>query len=185
MLLYRVFPYVGTAKAGQAGHPLYLHPDQGAGRWDNRSAYLAMYVASQPEGAIGETFAHLATWRASMLQFPAVPGAVRSLGVYEVDEEALPLLELDDPKTLVARAIRPSEVVIRNRPHTQALALAVFNEHKWSGISWWSMHRPQWQLHVLFGASMVTVRDVQPLAKNPHLFAAAGRLAKVVRDDLR
>lgn len=185
MFVYRVFPHLGSARsASEPGHPGYLHPDQGFGRWDNRDRYLTMYLATTEEAAIGETFADRARWKTTMLAAPAVPGAVRRLGVYAFDEEATPLLDLDDPKALAARAIRPSEVVRRNRPHTQSLARAIHDEGVWAGLSWWSMHRPQWTLVALFGSDAVSLVDVVDLTGHRALVSAGTRLGKVVDDDL-
>lgn len=214
MFIYRVFPYLPGAKPGQPGSVSYIHPDQGAGRWDNPQLYRAMYVAADSVGAIGETFGHITNWTSAMLINPSLPGARRSLGVYRFDEERWPLLDLDDPKVLVQRSIRPSEVVMRNRPRSQALARDIFLDEKWSGISWWSIHRPQWVLHVLFDtrnvgsvstASRSTDQpalhgertgdlfetgicepvDVLDLQGHPALFEAAERLAKPVDASLK
>lgn len=184
MLLYRVFPHLASAGVGDPGHPSFVHPDQGAGRWDNPDLYRALYVATTAEAAIGETFAHLGYWRRAMLDFPSIPDSQRDLVVYELDEENEPVLDLDDPKALVTRALRPSEVVVRNRPHTQQIARLVFEERRWSGLSWWSMHRPQWALRAMFGTDAVRVVEVEPLVGHAALASAGSRLAKVVDQDL-
>lgn len=183
-MLYRVFPHVPSAGVDQPGHPTYVHHDQGSGRWDNPDLYRALYVATTAEGAIGEAFAHLSRWRSSMLDFPSVAGSRRDLVTYELDEESEPILDLDDPRSLLDRAIRPSEVVFRNRPHTQQIARDVFGEGKWSGLGWWSMHRPQWALRVLFGAGAVQMAEVESLSGHAALVAAGSRLAKVMDPDL-
>lgn len=185
MIVYRVFPWLPSAAPGAVGHPTYVHAAQNSGRWDNADRYAAFYCAATADGAVGETFAHLSRWSAAMLPFPALPGARRALGIYEIDEERHPILDLDDPKALMARALRPSEVVMRNRPHSQAIALAIFEERTWSGIGWWSMHRPQWALRVLFGTAAVTTIDVQPLTGSAAIASAGRLLAKVVDPDLQ
>lgn len=184
MFVYRVFPHLASAPIGTAGHPKYVHPAQGAGRWDNPDQYLAFYVATTAEGAIGETFAHLSTWGADMLEFPALPGARRALGIYQFDEEKYPILDLDDPKELIGRSIRPSEVVMRTRPHSQKIARKVWDEKSWAGIGWWSMHRPQWQLRVLFDSAITEVINVEDLVGHPALHEAGARLARVINADL-
>ena len=184
MLLYRIFPHLLSAKPGEPGHPLYVHPDQGTGRWDNADLYQAMYLAQTPSGAIGESFAHLTEWSRLMLTFPTIPGALRSLGVYRLDEEAHPLLDLDDAATLLARVLRPTDIVIRNRPRTQQIGRGVHSEGRWSGLSWWSMHRPQWTLYVLWNLGQLAVQEVQPLPGHPALADAADLLAKDVAQDL-
>ncbi len=149
MLLYRVFPYLASASAGQPGHPLYVHPAQGAGRFDNPSHYLAWYMAAEAVSAIGESFAHLSEWRDEMFEFPHIPGSRRALGIYDLPDD-LPYVDLDDPQRLVELGVRPSQVVERNRPYTQALAFRIYSEAKYKGLRWWSFHRPQWRVYCLW-----------------------------------
>jgi hypothetical protein len=184
VLVYRVFPHLPAAGPDEPGHPLYVHPDQGTGRWDNADLYRAMYVAASASGAIGEAFANLSTWSRAMLPFPSIMGSSRSIGVYRVDEERHPFLNLDDARVLLDRALRPTDVVIRNRPRTQQLARAVHAEVRWAGMSWWSMHRPQWTLHVLWDGTALTVEGVESLSGHPGLLDAARLLAKRVDADI-
>jgi RES domain len=180
VLLYRVFPFLAAATADDAGHPLYVHAaDQGRGRWDNPSLYVTMYLSTSPEAAIGETFGNLARWTPKMLAYPALPGSARSLGTFEFDEEKHPLLDLDDPNVLYQRGIRPTHVVIRNRPRTQRIAAGVFAEGLWSGIQWWSYHRPQWTAVALWDLSRLTVAEVDDISVHPALEAAGRRLSKL------
>jgi hypothetical protein len=120
LLLYRVFPHVPWAPEHEPGHPLYVSPGQGKGRWDNPSLSLVRYLSHSPVAAIGEAFGHLATWAPEMLFMPATPGAMRRLGTYRLDETANPLLDLDDARALFDRALRPTHVVIRDRTRTLA-----------------------------------------------------------------
>ena len=184
MLIYRVFPHRADARHGEAGHPLYVHPDQGPGRWDNPDLYRALYVAATASGAIGETFAHLSTWSKAMLPVPTIDGAERALGVYSVHEEVLPLLDFDDPRSLLDRGLRPTDIVVRNRPRTQQIARNVFNEQKWSGLSWWSMHRPQWALHVLWRLDDITLEGIERLGRHAALRDAGNLLAKKLDPDV-
>ena len=75
-----------------ADHRLYLHPVQGKGRWDNPALYLTRYMATRPEAAVGESFADLSTRSPSMLAVPSLPGSVRRLGTYRLDETTNPRL---------------------------------------------------------------------------------------------
>lgn len=184
MLLYRVFPYIPGAPPGAPGHPLYVNPDQGQGRWDNPTRYLAMYAAATPSGAVGETFAGLSEWNAAMLPFPSLPGSVRGLGTYVIDEEQHPVLDLDSAKVLLKRGLRPTDVVIRNRPRTQQIARDAFNENAWSGLSWWSMHRPQWGLFVYWNLDTVQVERVEALPGHAAVSDAARLLGKRLAPDL-
>jgi hypothetical protein len=178
VLLYRVFPYLNEAPAGRPGHPLYVNPAQGRGRWDNPSLYRCRYLATTPEAAIGETFGNLFKWSPAMLAVPALPGSQRRLGIYRLDEEINPLVDLDDPHVLAERSIRPTHVVIRNRPRTQEIAGRIYQEGRWSGIQWWSYHRPQWTLVVMWEADNLTVEGVELIAGHAALEDAALTLAK-------
>lgn len=179
MLLYRVFPYLAAAEPVEPGHPLNVQGRyQGMGRWDNPTLYTVMYLSATAEAAVGETFGGLATWSPAMLRFPQIAGSVKSLGTFELDEEAHPLLELDDASELARRGIRPTHVVIRNRPRTQQIAANIFNEGRWTGIGWWSYHRPQWTAVALWDSSGLAIRRVEGLRGHPALEAAARTLSK-------
>lgn len=185
MLVYRVFPHRPDAGTDEPGHPLYVHADQGHGRWDNPDLYRAWYCASSASGAIGETFAHLSTWSHAMLPFPLIDGSRRRLGVYSLNEEMHPLLDLDDARALLDRSLRPTDIVKRIRPRTQSIARSAFGEGRWRGISWWSLHRPQWILHALWSFADVALEEVEDLAAHPGLRDAGLLLAKDVAPDLR
>lgn len=144
-----------------------------------------MYVASSPSAAIGETFANLTVWTRAMLPVPTLPGAARSLATYLLDEEAHPFLNLDDAKTLLGRGLRPTDVVVRNRPRTQRIARDVHAEGRWAALTWWSMHRPQWILHVLWKLDGLDVHRIETLPGHPGLLDAADRLAKRLDTDMR
>jgi len=179
VLLYRVFPYLPSAKKGEPGHPLYVHPGQGKGRWDNPAWYLAWYVAHEPTSAVGEVFADLAIWRDDMFPFPQIPGAQRALGVYRLADD-LPYVDLDDAQTLVERKMRPSQVIERNRPYTQGKALEIYQEKQGNGIRWWSFHRPQWRVWCLWDIDP-ECEDVQELdVSHVAVRDAASTLAKPI-----
>jgi len=120
-----------------------------------------------------------------MLPVPTLPGAARSLASYVLDEEAHPLLNLDDAKTLLDRGLRPTDVVVRNRPRTQRIAREVHAEGKWAGLTWWSMHRPQWTLHVLWEVDGLTFHRVEGLVSHPGLTDAGDLLAKHLDPNMR
>jgi RES domain-containing protein len=181
LLLYRVFPYLEGVAADEPGHALYVHPRQGSGRWDNPGRYLARYLATSPVSAIGEAFAHLKIWTPAMLRRPDLSGSERRIGVYQFDDTISPLLDLDDASVLLERHLRPTDVVIRNRAKTQQIAAQVFDEGRWAGIEWWSYHRPQWSLVVLWAAPNLTVRSVERLPGHAALDEAANSLLRVRR----
>jgi len=80
---------------------------------------------------------------------------------------------------LAERCIRPTDVVVRNRPRTQEIAAGIYNERKWSGIRWWSYHRPQWSLVALWTADKLTVVSVDPIGGQAGLEVASTVLAKL------
>lgn len=180
MLIYRVFPYLASAGAGQPGHPLYVHTPQTSGRWDNDSLYKLGYFAETASGAIGETFQGLGVWNDEMLVLPALPGAVKSLAILTVDEETAPLLDLDDPIELSDRSLRPTQVVNRNRPKTQKVAERVYAEATFCGIRWWSMHRPQWMLQARWNLRGIKLNDVVSIPGHPATADAADLLVRDV-----
>ncbi|MGH7918514.1 MAG: RES domain-containing protein [Candidatus Dormibacteraceae bacterium] len=149
MLVYRVFPHQRSAAAGEPGHPDYLSKPQGKGRLDNPRHYDTWYFALTPEAAVGEVFGDLTLWADDMFEFPALAGARRALGVFELPDD-VSLLDLDDARALLDRGLRPTQVIARNRAATQGWALGIFNERddlggqRWAGVRWWSYHRPHW-----------------------------------------
>ncbi len=184
MLLYRVVPYLASATPGEPGHPSYLHRPQGRGRLDNPSEYDCWYLSEQEAGAVGEVFADLLSWTDDMFAAPYLPGATRALATYEITDDT-PLLELDDARNLLARSLRPTQVIERNRPATQAWALNIYNERNpgtgarlWAGVRWWSHHRPQWRVMGIWGVTPTSLR-VDPLnLGHPAVIDAARVLAK-------
>lgn len=143
MLLYRVFPHLPGARAGQPGHATFVPRPQGRGRIDNPAHYDAWYFGFSPETAIGETFGDLPAWSEEMFAVPGLPGSRRALAVAELDDDRR-LLNMDDPNALLHLGLTPTQVITRNRQTTQAWALAAFREGHWAGLRWWSFHRPEW-----------------------------------------
>jgi len=149
LIVYRVFPHLASAPPGEPGHPLYEHYPQRGSRIDHPDYYV-WYLSRFAEAACGETFGNFAQWAASMLQFPALPGSRRALGVFSLPDD-LRVLDLDDPMQLVRLGLRPTQVVVRNLPVTQAWGHRIWSEidshtgdHRWQAVSWWSYHRPVW-----------------------------------------
>jgi len=105
-------------------------------------------------------------------------------GVYRLDEEAHPFLDLDDagvlldakpptdrrghPELATDTADRPCGA--RRRRVGRALLVV--------------MHRPQWTLHVLWSHADLTVEGVEPLAGHPGLLDAGRLLAKRLQADV-
>lgn len=152
-------------------HPLHVPVHrQGLGRFDNPARYAALYVSRTDVAAVGETFANLAVWPTEEITRTR-EDRPRCLVTYTLPD-ATRLLDLDDPHVLVDLAIRPSDVVRRNRSHTQELAARIWQTHHTTGISgleWWSYWRPEWRVAVLWSKTRriafpaMRTLDVEPL----------------------
>ncbi len=138
--------------SSQPFHPLYIPLDrQGQGRFDNPHLYAALYASTSAQGAIGETFGNLSRWPATEVEREKC-GQPRCLVRYDLPDGEV-VRDLDDPLVLTELGIRPSDVVRRNRDHTQEVANAVWQTHattKVRGFSWWSYWRPEWTMVVLW-----------------------------------
>lgn len=152
MLVYRVFPYLSTAAAGEPGHPLYEHRPQRIGRIDHPD-YHVWYVGRRPEVAAGEAFGNLSVWEPSMFDVPFLPEGRRALAVLQLPDD-LRLLDLDDPRVLVELSLRPTQIVTRNLAVTQEWGHRIWQESdphdaaqsRWQAVQWWSYHHPPWEV---------------------------------------
>jgi hypothetical protein len=134
-------------------------------------------MAAEAASAVGESFAELSEWRDEMFDFPHIPGSRRALGTYDLPDD-LPYVDLDDPQRLVQLGVRPSQVVARDRPYTQALALRIYAEGRYNGIRWWSFHRPQWRVYCLWEIEPRVVRIETLTLAHIAVASAARTLAK-------
>ena len=183
MIVYRVAPVVDGVPSHAPGGPLYVHPNQGGGRWDNPDRYLVLYVARHAEAAVAETFGNLARWGPAMLHHPVLD-TTRALIAYDLPDTTR-LADLDDPHLLVELSTRPSRVVTRNRATTQALAARIHatagrgpGGRRWAGIRWWSYWSPEWPTIALWDRDGLTVQRVEPLAtQHAAVLAAADHLS--------
>lgn len=189
MLVYRVFSHDPDALSGEPGHWNFLYLSaQGRFRLDNTDLYHSWYFSATPEAAIGESFGDLSTWSDGMFETPYLRGGRRVLGVFEIPDDTA-LLDLDNAHHLAARALRPTEVISRVRPATQAWARSIFKEadargkRLWRGVRWWSYHRPHWTIFGIWiapGEPLIhTLFDVEPLsAMHPAIRSAQSTLAR-------
>jgi hypothetical protein len=156
--LYRVFPWLDQAAAGQPGHPLYRPRVQGAGRVDNPENYRVLYASDSPIGAIAEAFGNHSVWTEDLFIIPSLPGALRALATFEA--RRVKTLNLDDAQALLDRGLRPSDVVTRDRSRSRSWALLVFGERKWDGVRWWSHQDPDRGAYGLWRTSDLRVLDI-------------------------
>jgi hypothetical protein len=162
--LHRCFAWDRRAAATASGGGLWIPREfQGDGRHDNPDRYGCLYLSSDAGAAIVE---QLARFRGNVL----VPGMLRrrglplALATLELEERAR-LVDLDDPRVLAARDLRPSQVATRQRTLTQPQALAI-HESGADGIRWWSTFESLWGNVTLFdrAAKRLRLADVSALS---------------------
>lgn len=162
--LFRVLPYRPDARTGEPGHPATtLRSLQGGGRLDNPDLYSTTYLSASPSGAIAERFGRRDPWDPSMLAAP-FGGPLASFALVHFRLRTDDVLDLDDPRALLERDLRPSRVVLTDREVTQAWAREIYLEGAWAGVSWWSRWEARWtSTGVWAGADLSVVEDPVPL----------------------
>lgn len=141
------------------GHPLYVHPRQGAGRVDDpEHEYLVRYVATDEVGCVAEAFGDFAVWTPALLVAPPrLPDAYRAIVEYVV---AATVCDLDDPKQLAEFDLRPSDVVTPDRARSQRWARQIYETGQFDGVSWWSRRDARWTCTALWRAERIDVARV-------------------------
>ena len=157
MRLWRVFPWDAEAVPGSRGHPLWIPRTlQGAGRHDNPELYGVMYLSEHPTAAVAETIAHL---RGQVLDDADLERGGLRLALSGVDAAIEGRLwDLDDPRVLLERRLRPSVVATRVRQKTRAWAADLFRARpRRDGIRWWSTLEATWMHVTLFHRALPRV----------------------------
>ena len=173
--LYRVFPWFPEARPGEEGHPLYSRRSRRS-RIDNPDLYSVLYVSDHPAGAIAEMFAHLWMWSEEMFAVPKMPGARRALVELEAE---VTITDLDEPRVIVARQLRPSVVASSDRAVTQAWARRIYERDGSDGIRWWSVKDARWGTVGIWSLEKVSVASVVPLdGSHPAVREAARVLSR-------
>lgn len=180
--LYRVFPFLANAPHDEPGGPLHI-PPSGGGRLDNPDLFSVLYLGDSAAGAVAEAFGRFPEWTPAMLPGPAaLPGSIRALARYRLRDESL-LCDLDDPRQLLALALRPSDVVSRDYTRTRAWARRIYLQRAWAGARWWSYYDPRWASVGLWATAGLTLKHFEPLGiDHPALLEAGGIiLRRIVR----
>jgi RES domain-containing protein len=147
-MLFRIFPPLPAAGRADAGGPLYVpRTHQGRGRHDNPDAYGALYLSRTAVASVAELLLPLRT-QPLVSRHLTAEGFPYALATID-DDELGDLLDLDDPRNLLARSWRPSGVATRDREVTQPIALAVYQEGV-EGFEWWSTVEASWINVTLF-----------------------------------
>jgi hypothetical protein len=179
-----VLSFTDGAPPSEPGGLLYV-PPQSAGRVDNPADYATLYVGDSPAGVCAEVFnrgKYRTEWVPEMFRgLPVWPASRRVLAWYDLDD-AVPICNLDDPAHLTARGMRPSDVITRDYTRSQTWALAIFKEHRWAGVSWWSFHDSRWASIGLWDRRAVTNFGFEELTiDSPAIVEAAAVLSIRIR----
>lgn len=181
--LYRVLPYLASARAGAPGHPSYAPRSTGRNRVDNPGLYEVLYLGDSAAGAVAEAFGTLRTWDSGLFRgIPSLPGSVRALVTYDLDDAAR-LRDLDDARALLELDLRPSQVVTRERGVTQGWAARIFEQRRFAGVRWWSYYDPRWGSYGIWDTTGLRVRraDILDSLDHPAVVEAADVLCRVIR----
>lgn len=180
MRLWRALPLDRSAKATEVGGALWFpRLQQGGGRHDNPDLYGCLYVAEEAVSAVAEL---LAPFRGTGRLLPSMLvryGKPLALTAIEL-EDGVTVVDLDDPSTLIATGLRPSQVATRKRTATQRQAADVHESHPETvAIRWWSTLESSWINWTLFdrAAAALDVAGVEDLTLNhPVVLEAADLL---------
>jgi RES domain-containing protein len=179
-VLYRVFSLRSDAAPDDHGALSVARERQAAGRHDNPDRFGALYASRSPESAVAE---RIQAFRGRELTDEALrraDGRRLALGAIDDDELSDQLVDLDDPRQLARRRLRPSQVATSDRSVTQPIAAALFDEGI-PGFLWWSALEASWANATLFlerAAPMLRL-DGDPevlFLEHPAVIRAAERL---------
>lgn len=118
---------------------------QGAGRHDNADLYTALYCSTDKIACVSEAIQNFTSLTDDNL-FRA--GKRLHLAQFALPE-GRKIVNADDPRVLVERALRPSVVATRNRSVTQPIARTVYEAGE-DGLLWWSTIESSWINATLF-----------------------------------
>ena len=158
MTLYRCFAWNAAARETEPDGALWFpRPFQGEGRHDNPQTYGCLYLADRAVSCVAEQLAPFRGQRliASLLRRRGLPLALARI---ELDD-AVPLIDLDDPAVLRRERLRPSRVATGDRAITQPQALALYRGHPdAAGLRWWSRWEAMWMNVTLFDRAQPSLR---------------------------
>jgi hypothetical protein len=157
VILWRVLPWDPSARPAAPGGPLWFpRPFQGTGRHDRPARYGCLYVTEHAVSAVAEA---LAPFRGTGDMGPELLvrlGRPLALAELELDDHA-PVADLDDPRTLLAEELRPSQVATSRRAVTQGYAERLFDAGA-AGLRWWSTLESGWINVTLFDPAQPLLR---------------------------
>lgn len=155
---------------------------QGGGRHDNPDLYGCLYVTEEAVSAVAEL---LAPFRGTGKLLPSMLvryGKPLALAALEL-EDGVTVVDLDDPSTLIATDLRPSQVATRRRAVTQGQAAWVYESHPEAvAIRWWSTLESSWINWTLFDraeAALSLGEVVELTVEHPVVLEAADLLGLI------
>lgn len=166
-MLYRLFPFDPDAQPTYEGGPFFVpRAFQGDGRHDNPDDYGVMYASKSLVSVVAE---RLQRFR----DRPITDALLRwerglPYAVVRIDDGRLsPLVDLDDPRILAERELRPSRVATEERETTQTIARSIHAEGH-EGFEWWSTIEASWINVTLFAeralSKLSVAADPEPLS---------------------
>jgi hypothetical protein len=175
-VLFRVFPWRPDAEPADPGGALFVpRGEQGAGRHDNPDHYGAVYLSRSRIAPIAESLRAFRRHEGAGFDL-VVEGGRLAVASLDDSELAGGLLDLDDPRELLARELRPSGVATRQRDLTQEIALSLFAEDV-DGFEWWSTIEGSWINVTLFAersiGSLQVIGEPEPLTLEHPVVAEA------------
>jgi len=142
---WRVFPWDPAAQPGEPFSSSYIHPSQGAGRFDIPGK-LVVYLAETAVHAVAEK---LQRFRGQRLDLKDLIESGKALALVECQLGKLKLADLCDASVLVKYGIRPDVLASRELAKTQAVASALLKEG-FAALRWWSALSGDWHTIVVF-----------------------------------
>lgn len=181
-MLYRVTRVHPAASAREFGGALHVpRAKQGRGRHDNPDLYGVLYASRSPISAVAE---RIIRFRGAVLDDADLrhpDGSFDTLLAIDVERVA-PIVDLDEPREMVRRGLRPSTVATRARTPTQELAHAIYDEGG-PGFAWWSTIEASWSNVTLFaeraGSSVRVAMKPTPLTVDHPAVAEAAEFTGV------
>lgn len=179
-MLYRVFPLLPGAAPTEEGGALFVPRSvQGSSRHDDPGRYGALYASRTPDSAVAERVQGYRGRVLSDAYLTRPDGRPHALAT--IDDSALrDLVDLDDPRELARRNLRPSRVATGDRIVTQALARALFDEGR-PGFSWWSTLEASWINVTLFAERAV---PLMAIVREPEVLSVRLPVVRRVADRL-
>jgi hypothetical protein len=178
MIFYRVFSWDGSSQGRNEGGPLYVPKSrQGSGRHDNPELYGAVYCSMDPVACIAEALQPFRNQSVEERDLRRRPRSNLALVQLQFDDR-LPICDLDEPKELSRRRLRPSRVATLDRRLTQEVAAGLFRDG-FAGFLWWSVLESLWINATLFAeraeTTLVVTADPRVLHLTDEEVAAAAR----------